>query len=1090
MQIDNTTTTVTSLLADSIAYNDQLSIMTGLFSIYAFDNLKSELNKCSAVRLLFSQNKGFASEPSSSPFGSLLGGEHETHFRNQLNQQAIAKEFAQWLNAKAQIKLVAQAGAVNRHIIALEGESSRAIEGAQFNGAGLGLTPSSGFDFITQTPVQQTQDLLIYFNQVWQAKNGVLEAKAQFMQQLTALTQHNHADFIYFVTLYHLFKDYLGELQEDNIINSRTGFKNTLVWNKLYKFQRDGVLGAIDKLLKFNGCIIADSVGLGKTFEALAVIKYFELRNDKVLVLCPKKLRDNWLVYTQNDKRNLLANDRFNYDVLNHTDMSRQTGYSGTINLETVNWGNYDLVVIDESHNFRNNNPKKEGKNRYQRLLEDIIQAGVKTKVLMLSATPVNNRLNDMKNQVAFITEANDTVLAEFGIKSIERTLKQAQQHFNVWSKQEPDSRSAKDLLDTINFDYFKLLDIYTIARSRKHIEKYYGTADMGKFPTRLLPKNVKADIDASGLFPPLKQVNDTIRRLSLACYSPMKYLREEKKAEYARRYDQTTKIGTTFHHLDREENIVHLMRVNLLKRMESSIYSFQLTAQKLLNHVETILAKMDHFSQHIAPTLSEHLTAEFVAPPIEEIHDFALNDPELEPYLVGKRTKVRWQDMDLIRYAQDLNADRVFLHAIAQEAHAVNSPRDAKLSALKQTISDKLSTPINHGNRKVIIFTAFADTAEYLYREIGHWAHSQHDLHSALITGQRTETNLLDPQGKRIKADLNSMLMHFSPRSKERDKVSPEFSQQIDILIATDCISEGQNLQDCDFLINYDIHWNPVRIIQRFGRIDRLGSINDRIQLVNFWPNMELDEYINLEARVSGRMVLLDISATGEENVIEQNADMNDLDYRRRQLEQLQNQVVDLEEISGGVSITDLTLNDFRMDLADAMQSQATSLAQAPSGLFAAQLIDRSDERLAALANELQAGAIFCLQDKRNSVQVDASYALAPYYLVYVSDAGDVIYSFTQAKHILDLMKKFAALAAEHPEQATAAQSAFAMQTKQGRQMAHYQQLLQSAVADIAGKSEEKGTASLFVRGGTQLTKAANQQCHDFEVVSYVIVL
>ncbi|GAD81291.1 helicase-related protein [Vibrio ezurae] len=1089
MLIDNTTTKVADLLAESFEKDDKLSIMTGLFSIYAFDALQDELSNLDSVRLLFSQFKGFGNHSEiNSPFGPLLGGEHETRFRNQLNQKAIAREFAQWVEDKTSVKLVSLVGAVGRHIIASEGEELTAIDGAQFNGAGLGLSESASFDMITKVPAPQSQDLLSYFNMVWNAKGQVKEAKKELLSQLDMLTKDQPASFIYFVTLYNLFKDFIGELQEENIINTRTGFKDTIVWNKLYKFQRDGVLGAIDKLSKYNGCIIADSVGLGKTFEALAVIKYFELRNDKVLVLCPKKLRDNWLVYTQNDKRNLLADDRFNYDVLNHTDMSRFKGHSGTINLETINWGNYDLVVIDESHNFRNNNPKKDGKNRYQRLLDDIIKAGVKTKVLMLSATPVNNRLNDMKNQVAFITEANDSALAEHGINSIEGTLRTAQQHFNAWSKRPTDERTSQELLDTINFDYFKLLDIYTIARSRKHIEKYYGTEDVGKFPTRLLPKNVKSDIDLQKEFPPLKDVNDTIRRLTLACYSPMQYVMPNKIAEYARRYDQKVKSGSTFKQVDREASLVHLMRINLLKRMESSIFSFKLTSEKLLAQVESILRQIEHFSQNIAPNLSAGLTDEFVAPPIEEIHDFEMESPELAPFMVGKKTKVRLQDMDLIRYAQDLDADCAFLREIVREARQVCAVRDAKLQALKEAITNKVQNPINGANKKVIIFSAFADTAEYLYNDLASWAQNQFGINTALITGQKTDTTLLDPAGKRVKADLNSMLTHFSPISKEREKVFPEFSQEIDILIATDCISEGQNLQDCDYLVNYDIHWNPVRIIQRFGRIDRLGSINAQIQLVNFWPNMELDEYINLEARVSGRMVLLDISATGEENVIEQNSsEMNDLDYRRKQLEQLQDQVVDLEEISGGVSITDLTLNDFRMDLSDYLKEHLELLESAPTGLFAPVRIYSSNAELAAIANELEPGVIFCLKDKTGSVQVDESYALAPYYLVYVSEDEEVVYSFTQAKHILDLIKK---LASGSNEPDAAAYEAVERETRSYTNMDEQLHLLRIAVGDIAGKSEEKGAASLFNPGGTTLTGNSSQQINDFEVVSYLVVV
>lgn len=1109
MLIDNVTTKISDTLLDSIQYNDKLSVMTGLFSVYAFDHLKNSLNKLESARLLFSQAKGFNSINITSPFGSLNGSEMENKFRNQLNQKAIAKEFARWIEEKVSVRLVKQAGAVHQHITHLSSsQNSLAISGAQFNGQGIGLTETNSFDMISLASSEQAKELLGFFNRVWSSKAQVIEAKDQLMAELSKLTADHTPQFIYFLTLYNVFKDFVGDLKEESILKNKTGFKDTIVWNKLYKFQRDGVLGAIDKLEHFNGCIIADSVGLGKTFEALAVIKYYELRNDKVLVLCPKKLRDNWLIYTQNNKRNLLANDRFNYDVLNHTDMSRNTGYSGDINLETINWGNYDLVVIDESHNFRNNNLKKDGRNRYQRLLEDIIQAGVKTKVLMLSATPVNNRLNDMKNQVAFITEANDQALINHGINSIESTLKQAQSRFSRWAEQDPDVRTSKDLLDSMNFDYFKLLDIYTIARSRKHIEKYYGTEDIGKFPTRLLPINLKPSIDLQNQFPPLEEVNKTIRRLSLAFYSPIKYVRMDKKAEYARRYDQEVKGGkSVFKQVDREESLIHLIRINLLKRMESSIHSFKLTSEKVLAQVEALLSKIYNFNANILPTLTDNLTELFIVPPIEEINDFEFDSPELAPYIIGKKTKVRIQDLDLVRFSQDLEADRVLLQEIVRESKCIDSKRDAKLDMLKKAYFEKCQKPFNGNNKKVIIFTAFANTAEYLYENISNWACQSLGLHSALITGECTDTTLRGIDGKKFKTDLNSLLTHFSPKSKEREKVFPEFKEEVDILIATDCISEGQNLQDCDYLINYDIHWNPVRIIQRFGRIDRLGSINDKIQLVNFWPNMELDEYINLEARVSGRMVLLDISATGEENVIEQDSSfskgMNDLYYRKKQLEQLQNAVVDLEEISGGVSITDLTLNDFRMDLfsflSDKSKNNTEILEQSPLALFAPiAIFDRhgskesfetESSQFTGIKDEFQSGVIFCLKDIKGKVQVEENYSLAPYYLVYVSDEEEILLSFTQPKQILDLCKKLGSEFKVSEVSAYAYQQ-FEKRTQKGMKMNHYQNLLSKAVENIAGKSEEIGATSLFSRGGTVLSASSSQNVNDFEVVSYMIIL
>lgn len=1076
MLLDNKTSgQVGSELKKQPFSGSRLSVLSSLFTLYGFASLKHEFKQLESVRVIFTEWESLNLQ-------SLVGAEPDVRLLNQLQQKRIAGEFSHWLASKADVKASVRPQAGQNIIHLAAPEHNYAISGtATLSPAGLGDVRSDSLHMsMAMSDPESTRQLLEWFDNVWADAQSLRDIKNDLINRLDTIAADQPASMIYFLTLFHLFKDFLEDIDEESIIRSKTGFKDTVVWNKLYKFQKDGVLGAIDKLEKHNGCIIADSVGLGKTFEALAVIKYYELRNDRVLVLCPKKLRDNWTMYTVNDKRNLLAADRFNYDVLNHTDLTRVKGYSGELNLETLNWANYDLVVIDESHNFRNTPSKAEGKSRYERLMNDIIRAGVKTKVLMLSATPVNNRLNDLKNQVAFITEGQDGAFAEQGIKNIESTLRRAQKQFNQWVSEPVENRTTASLLDIMSFDYFKLLDIVTIARSRKHIEKYYGTEDIGRFPTRLSPINIYADIDASGEFPPLKDVNKTIRRLSLAGYSPLKFVREGKKAEYARRYDKAVGAGKgVFKQVDREESLIHLMRVNLLKRMESSIHSFTLTASKLAQQVDRLLVKMD---THEAEGLTELN--------IEDIHDIELESPELESYMVGNKTKVLLQDMDLIRFRQELEADREFLTHIAETAQSVNAGRDAKLEQLKQTIASKVANPLNPGNKKVIVFTAFADTAQYLYAHLAQWAHSKLGIHSALVTGGGTNKNTMPGLG----SDLNNILTAFSPVSKERNKVDPTATTELDLLIATDCISEGQNLQDCDTLINYDIHWNPVRIIQRFGRIDRLGSKNTQIQLINFWPNMELDEYINLEARVSGRMVLLDISATGEENLIdtgdESAKDMNDLEYRRRQLQQLKDAVVDLEDMSGGVSITDLTLNDFRMDLSGYMNDKArvAALEQAPLGLYAAVRFDQD------LASEgIKPGAIFCLKNIRSgnqAVQVDDNYPLAPYFLVYVTGDNEshavVELTFTQSKKILDLLKR-EAFKHDAPDQT--AMTHINRLTRQGRDMSHYQHLLAVAVDSIAGKSDEKGIESLFSKGGTVLTATSSQGIEDFMVVSYLIL-
>ena len=1048
----------------------KLSIVTDLFSIYGFNALKKELRHIDELRLVLSQSPATTSAPANG-IASLAGDQFELRFKNQLDQAQVAKECARWLKDKARIRAAMNPAAFGQNLFHMQDTNGKAIaiQGSSgFTSTGLGYADSYHHHMnICASDTPSTTALLDWFDTIWNDSSAVQDAKGLLLKQLNNLTKDQSPEFIYFLTLYNLFKDFLEDIDEENIIKPKTGFKETLIWNKLYKFQCDGVLGAIDKLEKYNGCIIADSVGLGKTFEALAVIKYYELRNDRVLVLCPKKLRDNWTVYTINDKRNLLAGDRFNYDVLNHTDLTRLQGRSGEINLETVNWGNYDLIVIDESHNFRNaSSSSKEGLTRYSRLMNEIIRSGVKTKVLMLSATPVNNRMNDLKNQVAFITEGMDNAYANQGIASIEQTLRKAQTRFNQWLNLDEQNRKVETLLDSMNFDYFKLLDILTIARSRKHLEKYYDIAEIGKFPERLKPVNIKEDIDSEGQFPPLKDINRTIRKLNLSAYSPLKYVRGDKREEYNRKYDIQVKGGASvFRQVDREQSLIHLMRVNLLKRMESSINSFALTLEKLLSNVVRLLEKLEcHTSEDI-----EELG----------IEDIEIDEPEFDAYLIGRKVKVLIKDIDEVRWKQDLEEDHAKLIELLLEARKIKVSRDAKLHRLRSIIAEKYKNPINDGNRKIIIFTAFTDTANYLYEHIADWAKDTQGVYAAQITGSGTNKTTMPG----MSSNFDSLLAAFSPVSKERNKIDENATDEINLLIATDCISEGQNLQDCDYLINYDIHWNPVRIIQRFGRIDRLGSKNKVIQLVNFWPNMELDEYINLVARVSGRMVLLDISATGEENVIEQDnaGKMNDLEYRRRQLQQLQDTVVDLEDISGGVSITDLTLNDFRMDLSAFMKEHLDELENSPTGLYAATTMDS-----ALQADTLEPGVIFCLKNIGKSVTDEDGYALAPYYLTYVTDDGQVKFTFTQSKKILDVLKK-QGLGNREPD--AGAVERMNAKTRNGKDMSHYRSLLETAVSSIVGKSEEKGVESLFSRGGTNLTKDSFQGMDDFEVISYMIV-
>ena len=903
-----------------------------------------------------------------------------------------------------------------------------------------------------------------WFRSSWDGIKLNLEAKEGLVGTLTEAASQRAPSLVYFQILFQLFKDLGDQIDEERIIKSATGIRDTIVWKKLFRFQRDGVIGVIDKLERIGGCIIADSVGLGKTFEALAVIKYYELRNDRVLVLCPKRLRDNWTLYKANDRRNILAADRLNYDVLNHTDLSRDGGMSGDIDLSHVNWGNYDLVVIDESHNFRNKATHKERDTRYDHLMNRIIKAGVKSKVLMLSATPVNNRLADLKNQIAFMTEGNDLALSAHGISSIEATIRKAQAQFNRWLDLPEEARRPAKLMDMLGFDYFKLLDLLTIARSRKHVQRYYGTAETGQFPDRLTPINIKADVDLANEFRPIREINNEIRRLTLGAYAPLRYVLPHKQAIYDEKYSTKIRGGQSFfRQVDREESLVHLLRVNILKRMESSVASFALTIERQLADVNALLSKIDAHEDAV-----EEIS----------IDDIDVDDPAFEALLVGRKVKVLLQDVDRVRWRQDLAEDHKRLEALLLAARLVIPRRDAKLAALRRVIADKVRSPINAANRKVLLFTAFADTADYLYRELAPWARTELGLHSAVVSGAGSNRTTLPG----VRGDMSSILSAFSPQSKERPaELATE--GEIDLLIATDCISEGQNLQDSDFLINYDIHWNPVRIIQRFGRIDRIGSRNTKIQLVNFWPNMELDEYLDLESRVSGRMVLLDVSATGEENVIEFQAgnEMNDLEYRRAQLQKLQDAVIDLEDLSSGVSIADLTLNDFRIDLAGYLRANKGRLDALPLGTYAV------TEALGDGENPIPPGVIFCLRAVGDAALAVAEpgYPLAPHYVVHVGDDGEVLLPYTQAKQVLDRLKKLG-LGYDRPDEEAYKQ--FDKATRSGRDMEPYRKLLARAIGTLVGKREERAVASLFQMGGTHAMKGEFAGINDFEVVAFLV--
>lgn len=1071
--LDNKFSFVYQELSQSIKKGSKVSIISALFSMYAYDKLKKDLNKIDKMRFIYTKPSFLKDNKKESrqyyiDNNSIFGNDYEIKLKNELTQGFISKECSEWIREKVEIKSFKIPNEAQPRMICVDDgdDSGIAINGTvDFTTAGLGLTKSDrqdmnqcvyGKDFV--------QSSLMQFNFLWDNEDYLEDVKEEVLNQMSTMHKENPAEFIYFLSLYNIFSNELDSLDEDNIVRKGNDLKESKIWNKLYKFQKDAAIGVIDKIEKYNGCILADSVGLGKTFTALAVIKYYESRNDRVLVLVPKKLRDNWTIYTKNDKRNIFVDDRFNYDVLNHTDLSRERGKSGDIDLKTINWGNYDLVVIDESHNFRNNPAVKDRVTRYQKLMNDIIKGGHKTRLLMLSATPVNNKMTDIKNQIAFITEDNDSALESVGINSIETTLSNAQKAFNKWSKLPENKRTGATFIDEIDLDYFQLLDTLTIARSRRHIEKYYNLKEIGDFPERLQPKNIKSEIDTLKEFPPLEEINNTISKLEMAIYSPMRYVRLDKKHEYELKYDMIVGHGGKFKQLDRDMNVTHLMRINLLKRMESSIHAFKLTTERILYLINQTLEKLDKGMDYNPDLGINNINLED-------------DDEDWDNLMIGKKRKVLIQDIDQLKWEQDLRLDKQKLEELLKMSNEITSERDKKLEDLKTEIKNKISNPINPENKKIIIFTAFADTAKYLYKNINTWAYNEFGIHSALVTGGDSNKTTLKTVDQK---DLNDILTNFSPKSKERKNIDPEAIDEIDILICTDCISEGQNLQDCDYLINYDIHWNPVRIIQRFGRIDRIGSENNQIQLVNFWPNMELDEYIDLESRVKNRMVMVDVSATGEENIISEDQKMNDLTYRKNQLEELQERVLDLEDIGNSISITDLTFNDFKIELMDYMKENKTVLEKAPKGIYSISNIP-SD-----LMDEITPGVIFLLRQIFGTTENLEKNPLSPYYLVYIGEAGEVKFSYMKSKTVLDYYKK---LCLGKKEVLNDLVKEFNFDTDDGKNMSKYSELLVETIEDILGKKQETGVKSLFNKGGTAVVKKDINGLEEFELITFLII-
>ncbi len=1071
--INNVGKTLRDDLMQQMQSGSRLSIAASCFSIYAFQELKEALKDIKELRFIFT-SPTFTTEktpkqqrefyiPRLDRERTLYGSEFEVKLRNELTQKAIARECAEWIRQKACFK----SNRTNEQMmgfINLDETSYSPING--FTTVDLGCEKgNNAYTMIQKAETPFSKAYIDLFNQLWNDSSRLQVVTEEVIDSISNAYKENAPEFLYFVALYNIFNEFLEDISEDELPKEATGFKNSAIWNKLYNFQRDAALAVINKLERYNGCILADSVGLGKTFTALSVIKYFESRNRTVLVLCPKKLFENWNTYRQNYVNNPLAKDRLNYDILYHTDLSRTQGRSNDLDLERVNWGNYDLVVIDESHNFRNGgkvstdeNGENPRENRYLRLMNKVIRAGVKTKVLMLSATPVNNRFNDLKNQLQLAYEGqseafNDLLPTERGIDDI---FRQAQTAYNMWANFAPEERTTERLLRMLDFDFFKLLDAVTIARSRKHIQQYYDTTDIGTFPKRLKPISRQPHLTDLNTAINYNEIFEQLQQLRLAIYAPSAFILD------SRLYKYKEEESTTGHRLsieEREQGIQRLMNIQLLKRLESSVNSFRLTLGRIRDYMQETLDAIARYQQGDKRVSVDD-------------YESVDGDEDEQEFTIGKKkNRILLEDMDYISWQREIMGDLEIIRLLLTMLESITPEHDSKLQQLITDLKEKFAHPINGDNKKVIIFTAFSDTALYLYECLAEKIKTKYDLNVALVTGDVEARSTLK---LREKLDFNKVLTLFSPISKEREAIYPHLHEDIDVLIATDCISEGQNLQDCDYLLNYDIHWNPVRIIQRFGRIDRIGSQNVQIQLVNYWPDMTLDEYINLKGRVESRMKATVLTATGDDNLLSPE-EKDDLEYRRQQLERLKEDVVDLEEMNSGVSIMDLGLNEFRLDLLEYMSGNH-DVEHTPNGLHA----------VVRGSGQAPAGTIFVLKNRTAGVNIDHKNQLHPFYMVYISDDGEVVVDHLHPKDLLDKMRLLCKPMTK-PDVKLCAQ--FNKETRDGLRMGKYSDLLSKAINSIISVKEQSSIDSFLEGYAGELFEEHYVGLDDFELICFLVI-
>ena len=1074
MEIDNRTVKLGDELKKELKAGSRVKMAAATFSMFAYQSLKEELEQIEELKFIFTSPTFTTDElakeyreyaiPKKKRESSIFGAEYELKLMNELTQKALARECADWVRRKVQFKSINVDEEIDNGIQINNGQIVSVDKLKNFDRKELGYENSL---FKSSRNLYQEPQSLTYlqnFESYWEDDEHFRDVTEEVLENLTLAHKEHSPEFLYYVMLYHIFSEFLEDINQDQLPNEHVQYKQTKIWNMLYDFQKDAVKSLIAKLERYNGCILADSVGLGKTFTALAVMTYYAYRGKRILVLCPKKLEHNWNMYRHDYVNNPIYDRYLQYDVLYHTDLSRDKGESNSIDLSLNRWDTYDLVVIDESHNFRNGGSSDADlevgrENRYSRLMNRIIKSGVPTKVLMLSATPVNNRFNDLKNQLALAYEGNAAQLdAKLETKSsINDIFRMAQLAYNKWAELPVQERTTAALLEKLDFDFFKVLDSVTIARSRKHIRQFYDRKAIGDFPERLKPRNYYPDLTVSRSDITYKRIYQLLDQLSLTIYQPSSHIYPSKRALY----DKEEGKGLT--QLGRETGIKQLMMINLLKRLESSVEAFRYTLLEVVkDYVDKTLQQINAYqTAGGSGTLETQVLSD---------DDFDIEDSNSE-FFVGKKIPIKLEDMDYLSWKRELEKDQAVLAQLKDLIGQISVQEDQKLQTLLQLIDEKVQNPINPGNQKLIIFSAFATTTDYLYKHISKYALEKYGLHTAQISGSKGFKCSLPLENK----ELNTLLTYFSPKSKNKKAIFPDDDREIDILIATDVISEGQNLQDADTMVNYDIHWNPVRIVQRFGRVDRIGSQNKFIQLVNFWPNIELDSYIDLKARVESRMKISVLTSTADDNVLT-NEEIEENNYRKKQLERLQSEVVDLEEMNEGISIMDLGLEDFRMDLI-AYLEQHPKLADMPQGLQA--VVEAGEEG--------PTGAIFLLKNIANKTNLSKKNRLHPYYLVYVDSQGKTVYSVADTKALLEHIR-YITKGKDRPDTDLVTQ--YNQATNDGVNMAHYSSLLQSSLDSLVESDETSFIDSLFATGVTDFLNTGLEGSDDFELLAFFTVL